>query len=89
MEIKKGSDPFLARLRWRCRRGMGELDRLLAGFLDSAYPALSDPEKQRFADLLELPDPELNAYLLGRKEPEDGELAGLLEIIRQSRVADA
>lgn len=67
---------------------MGELDRLLAGFLDTAYPGLSEPEKQRFADLLELPDPELNAYLLGRMEPEDSELAGLLEIIRASATTD-
>ena len=82
------SDTHLARLRWRCRRGMGELDRLLAGFLDSRYQGLSDSEKQRFADLLELPDPELNAYLLGRTEPEDSELAGLLEIIRASAITD-
>ena len=67
---------------------MGELDRLLAGFLDSRYQGLSDSEKQRFADLLELPDPELNAYLLGRTEPEDSELAGLLEIIRASAITD-
>jgi antitoxin CptB len=84
---KKVSDTFSARLRWRCRRGMRELDRLLTDFLAAGYPGLSESEKQRFADLLELPDPELHAYLLGRREPEDAELAGLLETIRACGVA--
>jgi len=66
---------------------MGELDQLLAGYLDTVYPGLSDSEKQRFADLLELPDPDLHAYLLGRKDPEDQELARLLQTITARGVA--
>jgi antitoxin CptB len=84
-----GSDPALAQLRWRCRRGMGELDRLLTGFLSSAYAALDSGEKQRFADLLDLPDPELYAYLLGRQQPQSAELVHLLERFRACGAAKA
>ena len=78
-----GSDPEFARLRWRCRRGMRELDRLLEQFLDSSYSELSPAERGRFAEFLELPDPELYAYLLGRKLPEDPDLARVMECIRR------
>jgi antitoxin CptB len=73
-----------AKLRWRCRRGMRELDRTLEGFFDSSFDALSDSEKQRFAEFLELPDPDLYAYLLGKAEPADVELARLTRIIRDN-----
>jgi len=84
---EKGSDPFFARLRWRCRRGMRELDRILEGFLDAGYGALSAAERRRFAEILEFPDPDLHAYLVGRAEPADPELARLLQSIREARAA--
>ena len=74
----------VARLRWRCRRGMRELDRLLEGFFDKQYAGLSAIEKRSFGEILELPDPDLWAYLLGKAEPEDAELARLFKIIRES-----
>ena len=81
----KGSDPELSRLRWRCRRGMKELDQILERFLEHGYPALAAAQKQRFAEFLEYPDPDLHAYLVGRAEPTDFELAELLRAIRETR----
>lgn len=78
-----GADPDLARLRWRCRRGMRELDRILEHFLEVGYPALSPAERRCFAEILELPDPELHAYLVGRAEPENPEFAPVIRRIRQ------
>jgi antitoxin CptB len=78
------SDPNLSRMRWRCRRGMRELDRILEGFVDKHYDALSAPEKLSFAEFLELPDPDLHAYLIGKAEPMDSDLARLLRRIRAS-----
>ena len=55
-------DPYCdqdGRLRWRCRRGMRELDQLLTGYLDSRYTIANETEKAAFRGLLELPDPEL------------------------------
>jgi antitoxin CptB len=72
----------LARLRWRCRRGMRELDAVLETFLASSFASLSDPEKSNFAALLDLPDPDLYAYLSGRREPMDPGSAALIARIR-------
>lgn len=71
-----------ARLRWRCRRGMRELDVLLNAFLRDHYDALSDTEKRTFAALLELPDPQLHGYLLGREQAPDPDQAKLLQRLR-------
>jgi antitoxin CptB len=73
-----------AKLRWRCRRGMRELDAVLGSFLEHGYDALSEPQKALFGQFLELQDPELYAYVLGRAQPEDPALADLLERIRNS-----
>jgi antitoxin CptB len=88
---KKGSDPIsgLAKLRWRCRRGMRELDRILEAFLADGYPALGPAEKQMFAEILEYPDPDLHAYLVGNAEPSDSELARLIRHIRATVSAQA
>jgi len=57
----------LSRLRWRCRRGMRELDELLLRYLERQLPHAADRERDAFAALLELPDPELFGYLAGRR----------------------
>jgi antitoxin CptB len=71
----------LPKLRWRCRRGMKELDLLLLGWLDTRFEAASEAERGRFQALLELPDPQLARYLLGRERPGQAELAALVESI--------
>jgi antitoxin CptB len=73
-----------ARLRWRCRRGMRELDELLSVFLNDHYDGLSDIEKRTFAALLELPDPQLHSYLLGREQAPDPDQSKLLQRLRGS-----
>jgi antitoxin CptB len=42
----------LNRLRWRCRRGLLELDIVLERFLERHYPALSGSELEEFKALL-------------------------------------
>ena len=46
----------MARLRWRCRRGMGELDQLLGHFLEHHYTGLNAVQRALFASLLEQED---------------------------------
>ena len=77
-------DARVARLRWRCRRGMRELDAVLAAFVDAQGARLSDAELGCFEAILELPDPTLHAYLLGRSAPADIATAALIERIRAS-----
>ena len=60
-----------ARLRWRCRRGMRELDQLLAWYLDTRYTNAGEAQKAAFSSLLERQDPELWSWLMGRSIPDD------------------
>jgi antitoxin CptB len=73
-----------ARLAWRCRRGMKELDLLLAGWLETRFERASAELRRQFEALLELPDPLLARYLLGGQRPERADLAVLVECIRGS-----
>jgi antitoxin CptB len=74
-----------ARVRWRCRRGMKELDVLLERYLATTWPAASTEEKRLFEQLLELPDPELASYLLGHAVPSHAPLAELTQLIATYR----
>ncbi|HEU4531573.1 MAG TPA: succinate dehydrogenase assembly factor 2 [Steroidobacteraceae bacterium] len=57
------------RLQWRCRRGMRELDVLLERYLAEDWPQAGLAQRGAFAQLLELPDPELHGLLTGRLVP--------------------
>lgn len=82
---KNNSDMIhqLPRLRWACRRGMLELDVLLGNFLDSGYANLDDEDKWLFVRLLECPDPEIFAWLMGKETPEDSEMLKITDIVRR------
>lgn len=77
-----GDARTLARLRWHCRRGMKELDVLLARYLEHDYPGAATLEREAFARLLDLQDPELFGYLLGGERPADDALRHLIARIR-------
>ena len=69
----------LRRLRWRCRRGVLELDLILQDFLDKQYQALPTAEKHAFQRLLSLPDTILIAYFHGTQDPEDEDLRNVVK----------
>jgi len=69
------------RLRWRCRRGMKELDVLLGRWLGECHTAASSEQRAAFERFLDLPDPEMARYLLGREEPP-AEHRAMLEALR-------
>lgn len=74
----------LARLRWRCRRGMRELDELLQRYLQRRYPSAQEIERRAFESLLELQDPILLSYLLGHRTPTDPELQNVITRITEA-----
>ena len=63
------------RLRWRCRRGLKELDVLLERFVQRMLPWASGADCRLYGELLELPDPLLLSYLLGHDTPAEPHLA--------------
>jgi antitoxin CptB len=74
-------DATVAQLRWRCRRGMKELDLLLGGWLERRWDAADATQRQSFQWLLEQPDPEIAAWLIGGLRPGDARHAALLDDI--------
>ena len=75
-------DRRLARLRWRCRRGMLENDLVLKRFLDARGDAIGDDEIAMLDRLLDLPDGELWDLVAGRAEPADPAVAPLVVALR-------
>jgi len=74
----------LNRLRWRCQRGMLELDHILRGFLERGYPGASAEVKSQFERLLALEDADILDLILGRTEPPAG-LSAVLVLLRLDR----
>jgi antitoxin CptB len=68
---------------------MRELDAVLQGFVQAPPDRLSDADIACFAAILELPDPELYAYLLGRSVSADPDTANLIERIRANHRPEA
>ena len=73
----------VARLRWRCRRGMRELDVVLLRYLEEDYPRASPADRAAFAQILELQDPEIFGYLVGRQAPVEASLGNVVARIRR------
>ena len=71
-----------ARLHWRCRRGMRELDQLLGWWLDTRYAQADNVEKAAFSTLLEEQDPQLWDWLRGRGAPQNPEARRIVDEIR-------
>jgi antitoxin CptB len=75
-------DRRMARLRWRSRRGLLELDMVLKDFLDHRYADLTPAEQEAFEQLLATPDETLMAYVQGSRNPPDKELMQIVSKIR-------
>ena len=75
-------DAELKRLRWRCRRGMRELDQLLERWLDVAWRQSTEAERATFLRLLDSEDDRLWRWFLGHEVAPDPDLQALVERIR-------
>lgn len=81
---KEGLARDKARMLWRCRRGMLELDLLLQPFVDQHFDALSKEEQAQFLVLLDMQDQPLLECLMLQEAPEDPSLSSMIEKIRDS-----
>ncbi len=77
--------PALSQIRWRCRRGMLELDVLLNRFLESGYQQLSDEEIAAFLLMLEQEDDLIWDWMLGKETPKEQRIARIVDRIRPPR----
>lgn len=69
------------RMQWASRRGMLELDLVLAPFVSARYAHLSASGRALFQQLMLCEDQDLFAWFLQRQRPDDQELADLVEQI--------
>lgn len=74
-------DKDLDRMRWAARRGMLELDLVLAPFVEDRYMDLSPADKALFQRLMLSEDQDLFSWFLRRQQPEDGELIPIVKQI--------
>ena len=76
------------RIRWRCRRGMLELDLVLTRFLDAHLDHLDDTQLDAFNGLLMRPDPELLDLVMGRSEGRNPHECSVLALITGSQTTN-
>lgn len=71
------------RMRWHCRRGTTELERLLGKHLDRLLAAGDGAALDLFERLLAEEDRDLQRWLLGYEICPEREYAGLIDALRQ------
>ena len=69
-------------LKWRCRRGMLELDILLNSYLDKHYHTMSQQQGDVFSEVLDYPDQVLFDLLLGNMQSSDAGVNSLITEIQ-------
>lgn len=69
-----------SRLRWRCRRGMQELDVMLGRWLESGWVEADEPRREAFERLIECEDDRLWDWLTDRGEPPESMTAIVADI---------
>jgi antitoxin CptB len=87
-----GADREVRRRRIRFRawhRGIREMDLVMGGFADAALAGMSDDELDQFEQLLDLPDPQVFAWVVGIEPVPPGEDVPLLAKLRAFRVHEA
>jgi len=72
----------LDRIRWRCRRGLLELDLILKSFLDNHFDRLDAGQRDLFNELLDESDIDLLDWALERGEPYDPRYRPVVELLR-------
>ena len=73
----------LKRLHYRAwRRGTLEMDLLLGRFADAHMAALDHGQLLRFERLLDQPDPDIHAWVDGRREVPEHQKNDVVDMIR-------
>ena len=74
----------LGRLRWSCRRGLLELDLILARFLERYFDELDVGQRDILRELLQHSDNDLLDWVMGRQEPPDPRYRSMVRLMRMS-----
>ena len=69
------------RLWWHSRRGMLELDVLLLPFVEDVYDTLSEEDKEKFRNLLDVEDPDLFQWFMQHARSSNPDHAYMVDMI--------
>jgi antitoxin CptB len=69
----------LDRLKWKCRRGLLELDLVLQGFMEKKF---REGDLKPLSELLDLPDNDLWDIVSGRSEQYEAKFSGIVARLR-------
>ena len=72
------------RVRWHCRRGLLELDLILARFMERHYGNLDAEGRAVFKELLAYPDNDLLDWALGKGGPAEPRYQRVVALLRGS-----
>lgn len=72
----------LDRIRWNCRRGLLELDLVLAAFIERHLDKLNPGQLKVLQELLDYPENDLLDLVMGRAELADRRCQPLLDMMR-------
>ena len=67
-------------------RGMKEMDVILGGYANRMLAVMSDDELDRFEALLEAPDPDLHAWIVGGLEVPEEHRGDLMQELKAFRM---
>ncbi len=70
-------------LKWRCRRGMLELDILLNTYLEHNYTSMTAAQGDVFNTLLDYPDQVLFDLLMGKMQSSNADITELVTKIQE------
>jgi antitoxin CptB len=76
-------DSEYRKLCWRSKRGMLELDRLLAPFVQDKYLNLTQREQALYQELLTFDDTDLLDWLVYKIPPTNNDLQKIISLIVQ------
>lgn len=84
-----GLDDRRKRLLFRCwHRGTREMDLILGRFADKEIASLTDGELAELERLIEVPDPDLYAALIGERDLPPADRSALFDRLKAFRAVD-
>jgi len=63
---------------------MRELDLVINRFFENGYDSLSEQEKLAFEDFLNIEDPVIFSWIMGRSTPENDSHAGIISKLQNT-----
>lgn len=70
------------RMRWASRRGLLELDLLLAPFVDACYRELSPDLQAQYRELMQCEDQDLLNWIMARTALTEPQLTDIITLIQ-------